>query len=62
LSTRKEAFKYSEEKFKVGVLNSFNYNQIKTQLYDAQIRVIRAKYDCLFKIKVLEYYFTINIK
>jgi outer membrane protein len=57
LSARKEAFKYSEEKFNVGLLNSFNYNQIKTQLDDAQIRVIRAKYDYLFKIKVLEYYF-----
>jgi outer membrane protein len=62
LTARREAFKYSEEKFNVGLLNSFNYNQIKTQLESAEISVIRAKYDYLFKLKVLEYYFGQPIK
>ncbi|WP_139959247.1 TolC family protein [Flavicella sediminum] len=62
LIARKEAFKYSEEKFNVGLLNAFNYNQIKTTLENAEISLIRAKYDYLFKIKVLEYYFGVPLQ
>ncbi|MFC2109919.1 TolC family protein [Bacteroidota bacterium] len=61
LIARKEAFAYSEEKFRVGLLNSFTYNQIKTRLENAEISLIRAKYDYLFKLKVLEYYFGIPL-
>jgi len=58
---RQEAFNYSQERYNVGLLNSFDFNQSKNRLETAQSEVVRTKYDYIFKLKVLEFYFGIPI-
>ena len=61
LSARQEAFNYAKEKYDVGLMNAFDYNQSQTLFANAQSDVIRAKYDYIFKVKVVELYFGIPI-
>lgn len=51
-----EAFKYMEQKFNVGLENSLNYNMSKMQLSKAQSDLLSAKYDYIFKSKILDFY------
>jgi outer membrane protein len=53
------AFDYSQERFKAGAINSFDFNQNKNNLVNAQSQLIRSKYDFMFKLKLLEFYFGI---
>ena len=61
VTARKEAFTYSQERYNVGLLNAFDFNQSRTQLETSESDLIRSKYDYIFKLKVLEYYFGIPI-
>jgi outer membrane protein len=61
LEAREEAFNYSRERYNVGLLNAFDYNQSQNRFEAAQSDVIRTKYDYIFKLKVLEFYFGIPI-
>ena len=61
LEAREEAFNYAKEKFAVGMMNTFDYNQAQTLYINSQSDVIRAKYDYIFKTKVVELYFGIPI-
>ncbi|SDZ88614.1 outer membrane protein [Flavobacterium gillisiae] len=61
LESRQEAYHYAKEKFDVGLMNSFDLNQSQTLLSTAQSDVLRTKYDYIFKIKILEFYFGIPI-
>jgi len=61
LTARQEAFNYASEKYAVGIMNAFDYNQAQTLVSNAQSEVLRSKYDFIFKEKVLEYYFGIPI-
>lgn len=61
LEARQEAFNYAKEKYAVGMMNAFDYNQSQTLFASAQSEVIRAKYDYIFKLKVVEFYFGIPI-
>jgi outer membrane protein len=61
LEARDEAYNYAKEKYAVGLMNSFDFNQSQTLLTNAQSEVLRTKYDYIFKIKILEFYFGIPI-
>jgi outer membrane protein len=52
----KEAFRYTEEKFNVGMINSVDYNINKTQLTNAQSELLQAKYEYIFRTKILDFY------
>ena len=52
-----KAFDYAQERFKAGAINSFDFNQAKNNLVNAQSQLIQSKYDFMFKLKVLEFYF-----
>ncbi|HYQ56070.1 MAG TPA: TolC family protein [Draconibacterium sp.] len=52
----KEAFRYTEEKFNVGMINSVEYNQSKTNLTNAQSDLLQAKYEYIFRTKILDFY------
>lgn len=58
---RKEAFNYAKEKYAVGMMNSFDFNQSQTLYVNAQSEVLRTKYDYIFKVKIVEFYFGIPI-
>ena len=61
LEARQEAYNYAKEKYAVGMMNSFDFNQSQTLYTVAQSEVLRTKYDYIFKIKILEFYFGIPI-
>lgn len=52
----KEAFRYTEEKFNVGMINSVEYNQSKNNLSTAQSDLLQAKYEYIFRTKILNFY------
>lgn len=51
-----ESFKYTEQKYTVGMVNSLEYNDSKNKLAKAQSDLLQAKYDYVFKVKVLDFY------
>lgn len=56
-ASRKVAYNDAQKRFEAGVLNPFNFSQIK-QRYEAAVSdEVRAKYDYIFKLKVLEFFF-----
>ncbi|MEE9363931.1 MAG: TolC family protein [Cellulophaga sp.] len=57
LQARVGAFEYSKERFNVGLMNAFDYSQVQSRVDNAEAEVIRKKYDYIFKLKVLEFYF-----
>lgn len=57
LTSRKEAYRYSQERFNVGLMNSFDFSQAKQRLETAESDLVRTKFDYIFRIKILEYYF-----
>lgn len=58
VESSEEAFKYAQERFNVGALNQFDFENSKNSLASAQSQMLQAKYDYIFKIKVLEFYLT----
>jgi outer membrane protein len=52
----KEAFRYTEEKFNVGMINSVEYNQSKNNLSKAESDLLQAKYEYIFRTKILDFY------
>lgn len=61
LNAQNEAFRYAQERFNVGVLNSFDFSQIKNRVVKANSDFLRAKYDFIFKVKLLEFYYGIPV-
>ena len=61
LEARQESFNYAKEKFAVGMLNAFDLNQSQSLFVNAQSEVVRTKYDYIFRVKVIEFYFGIPI-
>ena len=61
VKARELAFEYAENKFEVGAMNSFDFTQAKQRFELAQSELIRTKYDYIFKLKVLEFYFGVPL-
>ncbi len=51
-----ESFRYTEQKFNVGMVTPVDYNAAKTQLLNAQSDMSQAKYEYVFKTKLLDFY------
>lgn len=58
---RSEALEYARERYEVGLINVFDFNQAQTLHVNAQSDVLRTKYDFMFRVKILEFYFGIPI-
>ena len=56
IEAMQESFKYTEQKFNVGMLNTNDYNDAKNKLIKAQSDLLQAKYEYVFKTKVLDFY------
>ncbi len=56
IASTEESFRYTEQKFNVGMVTPVDYNAAKTQLLTAQSDMAQAKYEFMFKIKVLDFY------
>ncbi|GET46652.1 TolC family protein [Capnocytophaga felis] len=57
LQAKKQSYTYAKERYDVGLMNTFDFNQAKYQYENAENESIKAKYQYIFKIKVLQYYF-----
>jgi len=55
----KTSYNYAKERFDNGAMNTINFLQAQQRFEGSQSELIRAKYDYIFKIKVLEFYFGI---
>jgi outer membrane protein len=51
-----ESFKYAQQRFNAGAISVFDYNSSKNRLFAAESGLLQAKYDYVFKLKVLDYY------
>jgi outer membrane protein len=56
VKSSREAFRYTEEKFNLGMVNSVEYNQSKNNLTTAQSELLQAKYEYIFRTKILDFY------
>jgi len=56
LVSMEESFKYTETRFEVGLVNTVDYNTSKNQLIVTQSDLLQAKYDFIFKTKILNFY------
>jgi len=56
VTSSEESFRYTEQKFNVGLVTPVDYNAGKTQLLKAQSDLAQAKYEFIFKTKVLDFY------
>jgi outer membrane protein len=56
VTAQEESFKYTQQKFDVGMLTSFDYNNSKKDLTKAQSDLLQAKYDFIFKTTILDFY------
>ena len=51
-----ENYKYNQQKFDVGIINSVDYNIAKNNFAKAQSDLLQAKYQFIFKTKILDFY------
>ncbi|HYX09567.1 MAG TPA: TolC family protein [Bacteroidales bacterium] len=56
LEAQQESFKYTEQKYTVGLVNSVEYNTAKNQLIKTNSDLLQAKYDYIFRTKILDFY------
>ena len=61
LESRKLSYDYARDKFELGAMSSFDFTQVKQRFESAQSDLITSKFDFIFKIKVLEFYFGVPI-
>jgi len=62
LEARRLAYQYSKERFDVGLMNSFDFSQAQILVDNAEADVIRTKYNYIFRLKILEFYFGIPLE
>ena len=61
LKAREQSLEYAQQRYEVGLINIFDLNQNQNLLLAAQSEALRAKYDFIFKTKIIEYYFGMPI-
>ncbi|HMB63442.1 MAG TPA: TolC family protein [Eudoraea sp.] len=61
LEARRLAYEYSKERFDVGLMNAFDFSQAQSRVDNAEADLVRTKYDYIFRLKILEFYFGIPI-
>lgn len=57
LEAQKEAFKNAQASLDYGAMTLFDFDQVRNRLVNAQGAMIRAKYDYVFRTKVLKFFF-----
>jgi outer membrane protein len=50
------SYKYTEQKFEVGLVNTVDYYTAKNQLAKTQSDLLQAKYDYIFRSRILDFY------
>ncbi len=61
VEARELSVEYAKERIEVGTINTFEYSTIQTLYINAQSDLLRTKYDYIFRLKILEFYFGIPL-
>jgi outer membrane protein len=61
VKAQEESFKNAQDSYDLGVMTSFEFDQVRNRLVNAQSALVNAKYNFLFKSKLLEFYYGIPI-
>src|SRR5690606_2823709 len=61
LDARKLSLDYARERYENGLLNAFDLGQAQARVDTAQADAIRTKYNYIFRLKILEFYFGIPV-
>jgi outer membrane protein len=56
VDSQKESFRYKEQQFEVGLINTVEYNDAKNKLINAESELLQAKYEYIFKTRILDFY------
>ncbi len=56
LKSQELAFENAQDRYNIGVMNSFELEQSRVRFINAESSLINAKYDFVFKTKVLDFY------
>lgn len=56
LASLQETFRYMEEKYQLGMISNFDYNESLNNLTTARSNMLQAKYEYIFRTKILEFY------
>ena len=56
VKSNEEAFIYTQQKLDVGLVSSVDYNISKNDLLRAKSELLQAKYEYIFKTKILDFY------
>jgi outer membrane protein len=62
VEARRTAYQYAQERYNVGLMNSFDYSQAQARLDDAEASLIQAKYNYIFRLKLLQFYYGIPLE
>ena len=57
LASQQEAFKNAQERYNFGAMTLFDFDQVRNRYVNSQSSLIRAKFDYVFKSKVLKFYY-----
>jgi len=52
----RESFTYINERYELGMVNSYEFNESKNKLIKSESDELQAKYDLIFKVKLYEFY------
>ncbi len=61
VKAQEQSFKFARERYNLGATNSFDFEQVRNRLVNAQSSLVRAKYNYVFRTKLLEFYYGIPI-
>jgi outer membrane protein len=56
VEAREESFRATKQRFENGAANATDYEVAENQLFQARSDLLRAKYDYIFKLKILDFY------
>jgi len=56
VDAQEEAFRNAQDRYDLGVMTSFEFEQVRSRFVAAQSSLINAKYNFVFKSKVLDFY------
>jgi len=56
VAAQEEAFKNAKDRYDLGVMTSFEFEQVRSRFVTAQSSLVNAKYNFVFKSKVLDFY------
>ncbi len=60
LESQELAYDYAKERYDVGLTNAFDFSQSKLRFNNTKINLNQAKFDYLFRLKVLELFFGVE--